>query len=65
VSKRVKIKLKLGVAQDVYDELYARMEQIDSFDPTRQRKRTSKSLWKAIQALRAAGVGPRPLEDQA
>ena len=59
----VTITLTDDVAHAVYDELFARMEQIDSFDETPERTRTSAALWTALQALEAAGSGPAPLEN--
>lgn len=54
----ITITLPDDVARDVYDELFARMEQLDSFDPTPERQRASAALWTALQALEAAGSGP-------
>lgn len=58
----ITITLPDDIAHDVYDELYARMEQIDSFDATPERERISAALWTALQALETAGSGPAPLE---
>jgi hypothetical protein len=61
----ITITLSEDVAREVYDELFARMEQIDSFDPTPERERTSGALWAALRALAEAGAGPTtPLTEE-